>query len=60
MHNRLMKRATMTVPDDLAEAVDNHLRAQEIPPTLTAIVQTVLKEKGSTCGNEGFCRCVGP
>jgi len=44
MHNRLMKRATMTVPDDLAEAVDNHLRAQEIPPTLTAIVQTVLRE----------------
>ena len=34
----------MTVPDDLAEAVDNYLRAQEIPPTLTAIVQTVLRE----------------
>jgi hypothetical protein len=34
----------MTLPDDPAEAVDNYLRAQEIPPTLTAIVQTVLRE----------------
>jgi len=34
-----MKRATMSLPDDLAEAVDNYLRAQEVPPTLTAVVQ---------------------
>lgn len=39
-----MKRATMTFPDDLAEAVDNYLRAQEVPPTLTAVVQTALRE----------------
>ena len=47
VHNRLMKRATMTVPDDLAEAVDNYLRAQEIP------------HYGSTYGGEGFYGCVG-
>ena len=39
-----MKRATMSLPDDLAEAVDNYLRAQEVPPTLTAVVQTTLRE----------------
>jgi metal-responsive CopG/Arc/MetJ family transcriptional regulator len=39
-----MKRATLSLPDDLAEAVDNYLRAQEVPPTLTAVVQTALRE----------------
>jgi len=39
-----MKRATMTFPDDLAEAVDNYLRAQETPPALTTVVQTALRE----------------
>jgi hypothetical protein len=39
-----MKRATMSLPDDLAEAADNYLRAQEVPPTLTAVVQTALQE----------------
>ena len=44
VHNRLMKRATITLPDDLPEAVDHDLRAQEIPPSLTAIAQTGLRE----------------
>jgi hypothetical protein len=39
-----MKRATTTLPDDRAEAVDNYLRAQEVRLTLTAAVQTVLRE----------------
>ena len=39
-----MKRATMTLPDDLAEAVDNYLRAQEAPPALTTVVQAALRE----------------
>jgi hypothetical protein len=34
----------MTLPDDLAEAVDNYLWSQEVPPTLTAVVQTALRE----------------
>lgn len=39
-----MKRATMTFPDDLAEAVDHYLRAQETPPALTTVVQAALRE----------------
>jgi len=32
-----MKRATMTLPDDLAEAVEAYVQAQEAPPSLTAV-----------------------
>ena len=43
-YNRRMKRATMTLPDDLAKAVDEYVRAQEAPPPLTAVVQAALRE----------------
>jgi hypothetical protein len=39
-----MKRATMTLPDDLAEAVENYVQAQEAPPSLTAVVQAALRQ----------------
>jgi hypothetical protein len=39
-----MKRATMTFPDDLAQAVEEYVRAQEAPPALTAVVQAALRE----------------
>jgi len=39
-----MKRATVTLPDDLAGAVDNYLQAQEAPPSLTTVMQTALRE----------------
>lgn len=39
-----MKRATITFPDDLAEAVDQYLKAQEAPPAMTTVVQTALRE----------------
>jgi hypothetical protein len=39
-----MKRATVTLPDDLAEAVESYTRAQNVPPALTAVVQTALRE----------------
>jgi len=39
-----MKRATMTLPDDLAQAVDAYVQAQEAPPALTAVVQAALRE----------------
>jgi len=39
-----MKRATMTLPDDLAQAVDEYVKAQEAPPALTAVVQAALRE----------------
>jgi hypothetical protein len=34
----------MTLPDDLAKAVDEYVEAQEVPPALTALVQTALRE----------------
>jgi metal-responsive CopG/Arc/MetJ family transcriptional regulator len=39
-----MKRATVTIPDDLAKAVDNYVRAQEARPPLTAVIQAALRE----------------
>ena len=39
-----MKRATMTLPDDLAEAVDDYVKAQEAPPALTTVMQVALRE----------------
>jgi hypothetical protein len=39
-----MKRATMTLPDDLAKAVDSYRKAQENPPALTTVVQAALRE----------------
>jgi Arc/MetJ-type ribon-helix-helix transcriptional regulator len=39
-----MKRATMTLPDDLAKAVDEYVQAQEARPALTAVMQTALRE----------------
>jgi metal-responsive CopG/Arc/MetJ family transcriptional regulator len=41
---KFMKRATMTLPSDLAKAVDEYVRAQEAPPALTAVVQAALRE----------------
>ncbi len=38
-----MKRATITVPKDLAAAVDGYVQAQETPPAFTAVVQTALR-----------------
>jgi hypothetical protein len=47
----------MTLPDDLAEAVDNYLRAQEAPPALTTVVQSALREY---LGERGFLRTRKP
>ena len=40
----VMKRATVTLPDDLAEAVEMYTQAQDVPPALTAVVQAALRE----------------
>jgi len=34
----------MTIPDDLAQAMDKYVQAQEAPPALTAVVQAALRE----------------
>ena len=39
-----MKRATVTTPDDLVEAMDGFVRAQVAPPPLTAVVQAALRQ----------------
>lgn len=47
----------MTLPDDLAEAVENYQRAQEAPPALTAVMQAALREY---LGGRGFLRVRRP
>ena len=48
----------MSLPDDLAEAVDNYRQAQEAPPSPTAVVQTALREylrqRGFLAGRRPF------
>ena len=39
-----MKRATVTIPDDLVKAIEDYARTQEVRPPLTAIVQVALRE----------------
>ena len=52
-----MKRATMTLPDDLAKAVEEYRQAQENPPTLTKVVQAALREYLT---GRGFIRSYRP
>ena len=51
-----MKRATVTIPDDLANAVDSYVRAQDTPLPLTAVVQAALRqyltERGYLCARK--------
>jgi hypothetical protein len=48
-----MKRATMTLPDDLAEAVESYQQAQEAPTSLTTVMQAALRQY---LGERGFLR----
>jgi len=34
----------MTLPDDLAHAVEEYVKAQEAPPALTTVMQAALRE----------------
>jgi len=52
-----MKRATMTLPDDLAQAVDDYVQAQETPPALTTVMQAALREY---LRERGFLRTYRP
>ncbi|HKH98037.1 MAG TPA: hypothetical protein VJ999_02930 [Candidatus Sulfotelmatobacter sp.] len=52
-----MKRATMTLPDDLAKAVEEYVQAQEAPPALTTVVQAALREY---LRERGFLRAYRP
>lgn len=48
-----MKRSSISLPDDLAEAVDKFLEAQEVRPALTTVLQAALHEY---LGARGFMR----
>jgi len=39
-----MKRATVTLPDDLERALEAYRRAQDVPLPLTASIQAALRE----------------
>jgi hypothetical protein len=39
-----VKRATITLPSDPAEAVGKYIRAQEVPPALTTVLQIALRD----------------
>ena len=39
-----MKRATITLPDDIERALAAYLDEQEVPLALTAVVQTALRD----------------
>lgn len=52
-----MKRATVTLPDDLAQAVDEYVQGQEAPPALTTVVQAALREY---LRERGFLRAYRP
>jgi hypothetical protein len=48
-----MKRATVTLPDDIAKAVDDYIEAQEVPPALTTLMQVALR---AYLSKRGFLR----
>lgn len=52
-----MKRATITLPDELATAVERYTRAQENPPALTTLVQSALRQY---LRERGYLRAPGP
>jgi metal-responsive CopG/Arc/MetJ family transcriptional regulator len=39
-----MKRASISLPDDLAKALDNFIQAQEVRPAVTTVMQAALRE----------------
>lgn len=39
-----MKRATITLPDELEEALEAYQRSQDVPVPLTAVTQAALRE----------------
>ena len=52
-----MKRATVTIPDDLSKAVERYVRDQEARPPLTAVVQAALRQYLT---ERGYLRAGGP
>lgn len=52
-----MKRATVTLPDDLTEAVERYAAAHEVRPPLTEVVREALRQY---LADRGYLRPSGP
>ncbi|MCX8050121.1 MAG: hypothetical protein N3A55_10760 [Methylohalobius sp.] len=39
-----MRRATITLSEEIAQALEAYLKAQEVPPSRTAVIQAALRE----------------
>lgn len=44
MNEYQMKRATITLPDDLEQAMARYTLDQEVPPSITSLVQAALRK----------------
>lgn len=44
LQSEIMKRATVSIPDDLAKAVESYVGTQEALPSFTAVVQAALRQ----------------
>ncbi len=52
-----MRRATITIPDELEQALDAYRKDLEFPPSLAAVMQAALKEY---LGGRGYTVPGGP
>jgi hypothetical protein len=52
-----MKRATITLPDDIEQALQRFVQEQEVPVQLTAVVQAAVREY---LGERGYLRAASP
>jgi len=56
-YSRGMKRATITLPDDLEQALERFVEEQEVPVQLTAVVQSAVREY---LGERGYLETSSP
>jgi hypothetical protein len=52
-----MKRATVTIPDDVEKALESYVRDQEAPPTFTVVMQAALRQFSA---QRGYLQPRGP
>lgn len=58
-----MRRVTVTLPDDLEQALIEYQQAQDVPPSLTAIVQQAIRQylaQRGPFGGRAFIPAQGP
>jgi hypothetical protein len=56
-YSKRMKRATITFPDDLEQALEQFVEEQEVPVQLTAVVQAAVREY---LGERGYLEAASP